>query len=690
MAKVAGIQDSFNAGEFSPLMYGRVTFDKYKNALGLCENMIPVVQGPVIRRPGTMFVAETKDSSVTSRLLRFEFSVEQAYVLEFGNAYFRIYRNHGRNESGGGTPIEVATTYTTAELWSLHTAQSYDVMYVALADHAPRKVSRASDTSWSIDTLTFVDGPYFDANTTATAVQFGATTGSTTCTATAVTGINNDTGFQPTDVGRVIRAKTAGAAWGWATITAWTSTTAVTVSIDSGAPMGAALTDTTNWRMGLWSDTSGYPATVTFYQDRLGWAGASGSPTRVALSKTGNYLNHAPTAYDTSATVADDNGLAFAVASGEAQNVRWLIGDTNALLVGTISSVWAVAPSTLGEALTPTNINAVPASGYGVESVRPVDVGTTVLFLQRAARKVRELVYSVVDAKYKSPDMTVLAEHITRSGGVKEMAFSHNPWPILWAVTNDGTLIGMTYDREQSVIAWHRHELGGVGDSTGGPPVVESIAVIPAPEGTHDELWLIVRRYINGATVRYVEYMAAAWESDEAPEDAHYLDCALKYDGASATTITGLDHLEGEAVTVFADGAVRADATVASGAITIDPAASVVLVGYGYNSDGRLLRDNAGAANGTAQGKTQRTHRLGVRIKDGMGLSIGRDFTHLDTQVFRTLTDDLGEAVPLFTGDHTLLYDGEYSTENTPCWRWSGPWPGTILGFYPQEATQDR
>lgn len=771
MAKVADIQSAFNAGEFSPLLYGRVDFDKYKLALSTCLNGIPLVQGGWTRRPGTKFAAEVKDSSKATRLVRFEFSTTQAYVIEFGNLYIRFYRNNGpvlltaQNITGataanpvvvtyagsdtyangddviisgvvgmtqlngrrfrvanvnagantfeltdlagnnidgsaytawssGGTIEEVYTVTTPwaeADLFQLKFTQSADVLYVSHPSYAPRKISRTAHTAWTVSTIDFLDGPYLAVNSTATTMTLAATSGATTITASSTTGINGGQGFLATDVGRSVRVKTSGAAYGWGKITGVTSTTLANITLTK--PVGAT-TATAVWRLGLWSDTTGYPGCTTFYEDRLGWGGATAAPQRVDFSKTSDYENMAPTAYDASDTVADDNALSFTLNSGDVQVIRWMDDSDQGLLVGTVKAEWAVRPSSLNEALTPTNVKATRMTGYGGANISPLRTGQTSLFLQRSGRKVRELAFVYSENKYKAPDMTVLAEHVTL-GGVKEMAYQQETQSLVWAARNDGVLLGFTYERDQNVIAWHRHVLGGVSSSGGAAPLVESVASIPSADGTRDETWMVVKRYIGGRTVRYVEYLSKMYERGDAQDDSFFVDCGATYDGSAVTTISGLWHLAGETVTILADGATHPSKTVSAlGALTLDRSAAVVQVGYGYNSDGALLRNNSGAADGTAQGKIMRKHKVTFRLHDSLGIQVGPTFSttgpgKLTRPTIRTSADDANAAVPLFSGDLAVDWEGDYSKNDLVCWRFDQPLPGTVLAIMPQQVTQD-
>lgn len=200
------MQTNFTAGELSPRMFARVDVAKYQNGVETLENMIVQKHGPASRRGGTYFTAEVKDSAAYTRLIPFEFSVTQAYILEFGNEYIRFYKNYGRVETGPfseefssdfnkGGAYEIASPYLTADLSSLVITQSADVLYIAHPNYPPRKLSRLGDTNWTLTEIDFSDGPFNFLNATNTTLTLSGTTGSVTVTASAATGINNDQGF---------------------------------------------------------------------------------------------------------------------------------------------------------------------------------------------------------------------------------------------------------------------------------------------------------------------------------------------------------------------------------------------------------------------------------------------------------------------------------------------------------------
>lgn len=677
MPRSSPIQNAFNAGQWSPSVYGRTDLDKYPSALALCENWIPLRQGPLLKRPGTKYVTDVKISSKKTRLVSFEFNDEQAYVLEFGDQYIRFYRDHAQIVSG--TAVEVSSPYLEAELFELQFAQSADLLYITHENHAPRQLARTSHTSWTLSEITFRNGPLLpdlDGLTTTTMSISG-----TTLTASAVADINGGSGFVATDVGRFV-AVWNGLSYQLSTIASITSTTQVELNDSLTASA------TTRWRLGLYSDTDGYPRAVTFFEDRLGFGGAPAAPQRFDLSETGDYTDFADADF-LQASATDASSANYTLNSGRVNIIQWMTDSERGMAIETIGGEWIVRPSTQGEALTPSNVTAKRPTTYGGKLRQPVRVGNAVLFLDRPGRKLREISYTFESDAFQAADMTVLADAIT-TGGMDHLAHQQDPNNIVWAPRADGTLLGFTYDVEQAVAGWHQHVMGGVSDANGTQAVVESVTSIPEPNGAYDELWLVVKRYVNGATVRHIEYMAKHWEDGDAQADAYFVDAGITYDGVATTTITGLSHLEGETVSVLADGAVHPDRTVSSGQITLTSPAAKVHVGLAYNANMKTLRFEAGAADGTAQGKFQRISSLVVRLWQTLGLKIGPDEDTLDEIIFREPDDTPGSPPPLFTGDKAVeAWDSGYDRSTHIYIRSYQPVPASIQALMPRLTTQD-
>ena len=413
--------------------------------------------------------------------------------------------------SSGGTASRVftlTTTYLTANIPTLQFAQSADVLYITHPSYTPRKLTRTAHTSWTITDVAFTDGPYLEENSTTTTLTPSHTTGSSrTITASAITGINGGDGFQTTDVGRLIsighqaaawaadtsyavgdvkrnsgnvyeciKAGTSassggpsgegdeivdngctwkflrdgGIQWGYATVTARGSTTEVTVTVN--ATFGGTGGET-KWRLGAWSGTTGYPATVAFFEQRLFFAGSTANPQTIYGSKSGDYENFTP-------GTLDDDPVTYTLATDQVNVIRWL-SPGKVMAVGTVGGEFIISGSTTADPLTPTNVRVVREGTRGSHNHKPVRVDNVVLFIQRQQRKLREFTYSFESDAYNSPDLTILSNQVAK-GGITEIAYQQEPSTIVWAVKADGQLVGMTYLRDQNVVAWHRHKLGGV------------------------------------------------------------------------------------------------------------------------------------------------------------------------------------------------------------------------------------
>ena len=765
MAIASPIQNSFNAGEFSPLTFGRADYPKYKNGLSLMQNFVPIVQGGAVRRTGTKYVNQSKLHGEV-HLEPFIFSDGDAFLLEFGDQYIRFFRNRapvlessqaitditqadpavftyvgadnfangeeifvdditgmtefngtwikvanvnvGANTfeaqtragvdidstgytayTSGGTLEEVyqiVSPYLLADVENLRMYELGDVIYIVHPDYEPRKLSRSGTTDWSFSTIVFSDGPYLSINTTDTTLTPAAITGSgITVTASAIVGINNGLGFQSTDVGRFMRIR-HGATWGWAVIATWVSTTVVTVDIESDF---GATTASTIWREGEWSATSGYPSVIFSFEDRLGYAASPIAPITINLSKTGDYDNMAPTAADS--TVAADNSLQFKLNSRRQDPIRWVTDDEKGLLVGTKGAEWLIRSSVTGDAMSAINFpSARRSTRHGSANVEPVEAGKAKLFVQTAKRKLRELAFVYEVDGFNAPDLTVVAEHITKSG-IRSLAYQQEPYNLVWTIREDGALVAMTYDREQDVVGWHRHPIGGFSDAAKETDVIiESHAVIPSPDGAQDDLWLSCKRYIDGQVVRYIEYLTEFNSDYDDVSDCYYVDGGLTIDlGSPGTAITGLDHLEGETVQLLVDGSPQPDQEVTNGALTLVTAGTIVHVGLQYFSRLKNLRIEAGSATGTAQGKIKRIHKLSALLHQTVGLRVGANFDNMDAQLFRRPSNAMSAAVPLFSGIKPIEYPSDYDFDGYICFEQKQPLPCTILAIMPQLHTQD-
>ena len=752
MARVAAQLTNFTGGELSPRLDGRNDLTKYAAGCKTLENFVVYPHGAAARRPGTTFVAEVANSANKTRLIPFEFSTTQTYMLEFSNLKMRVYKDRGSVLEGDktisaitkanpavvtatghgysngdevvisgvvgmtevngkrflvankatntfeltdkdGTNInsstfttytsggvankvfEITTPYTTAQLFDLKFAQSADVMYITHPEHEVEKLSRTAHTAWTLTDVDFTNGPYMDANITTTTLNPASHTVGTgvAVVASAVTGINSGSGFLSTDVGRLLQFGT-----GYGKITAVADTLNITITIieDLGSATASA-----NWSLGSFSDTTGHPSCVTFFEQRLVFAGTTSQPQTIFFSKSGDYENMDA---NIGGTVADDDAIIYTIASNQVNAIRFMTA-TRTLIIGTAGGEFTVSGGGVDSAVTPTNILIKKQSNHGAANVDAIAVGNATLFLQRAKRKIRELAYNFDVDGYIAPDMTILAEHISE-GGLTQMAYQQEPNQVIYAVRGDGELIGLTYQREQQVTAWHRHIFGGAFGS--GKAVCESVAVIPTDD-TEYEVYVIVKRTINGATRRFVEYINNFDFTETDNTTFNFLDSALAYSGSAVTTISGLDHLEGQTVSILANGATHPDKTVSNGSITLDRSSTNVKVGLSYSSILQTMRLDAGSQNGTSQGKTKRIYEITIRLYESVGVEVGESLDNMERIPFRTSSDPMDQGIPPFTGDKAVEFRGNYDTDGFIFVRQTQPLPLTILSLYPELQTND-
>lgn len=650
------IQPSFAAGELADALTARVDLSKYSVGAKTMRNFIAHPHGGASNRPGTEFIAETKTHSKKSRLIPFLFSTQQAYVLEFGNLYLRVYKDGGQIVSGA-TPVEVVTPYLEADISAVKFTQSADVLYLCHPSHPPKTLSRSSHTSWTLADFAFKNGPYRQANNTDTTITPSATTG--TITLTASTGI-----FQAGHVGafwRIGHDVSGTYKEGYVKITAFTSATAVSATVQ--ADLGA-VSATKQWAEGAWSAVRGWPSCVVFYQDRLVFANSPSDPQTVWLSRTGDYTN-----FGRSAPVVDDDGITAPLVSRQVNAIRSMVslGDIIGLTAG---GEWKIGPAGT-ETIAPTSISARQQGYRGAAVSDPVIVGNRIVYVQEMGSTVRDLGYRLDVDSYTGDDLSVMANHLFRRHEILQIAYQQEPDSVVWCVRDDGVLLGLTYLREQEVFAWHRHDTDGL---------FESVCTIPGQE--RDEAWFIVNRTVGGQIRRYVERLSDRLPTSDI-KDAFFVDCGLTYDGSPATVISGLDHLEGKTVAILADGNVIKPQAVFGGEVTLSPAASKVHIGLPYTSDLETLNIELNPGDGTVQGRKKRIAAVLLRLLETRGAMVGPSFDKLNELKMRA-TEGWGEPIDMFTGDKKINISAGWSTEGRVCIRMAEPLPITVLAVVPQ------
>ena len=666
MARSAPSFASFTAGELSPRLEGRTNLEKYREGLAELTNMVVMPHGGVTRRPGTEFLGEVKDSSVKTRLIPFQFKTSDTYILEFGNQVMRVYRD--------GLVVLNATdktiTNATAANPVVITANSHgfsngDEIYIDNVGGMTQlngrqfRVANKTTNTFRLKNLfnEDIDGSAFSAYTsggTATLIY-------ETPTPYAAADIFNLRFAQSADVMYIVHpsypirtlTRSGHNNWTFATLTI------------TGSPSP-----------NINNATNQYPSVVTFFEQRLIFANTNNNPQTLWMSKNGDYTN-----FTTGS--GDDDALVYTIAANQVNAIRYLSA-TRVLTVGTSGGEYVVTASNDGP-ITPTTTLIRKYSNYGSALIEPVQVADVTLFVQRGKRKIREFKYvgEVNTAAYQAPEMTILAEHITK-GGLTQFAYQQEPDSVVWATRQDGTLLGMTYRREEDVVAWHKHIIGG--SFSGGQAVVESIATLPSDTG-EDRLFMIVKRTINGQTKRYIEQMKP-FDFGGVTTNAHFVDSGLSYAGSAVNSLTGLHHLSGQTLEVLVNGASHPPSTVATGGINLSFSATTAAVGYGFTSAMKSLRVESGSADGTSQGKPKRIHAISLRLFETVGIEVGNSPDNIDRIPFRDSSMAMDQAIPLFTGDKEIEFRGGYGEDRIYVQQ-NQALPMTVLSFYPRMNTFD-
>lgn len=465
--------------------------------------------------------------------------------------------------------------------------------------------------------------------------------------------------------------------YGVVKVTGYTNPTTVSVTVIN--PLGAT-TATKTWAEGAWSNHRGHPRTVMLHEARIYYGGTSSRPLSLWASVVDDFQNMRT-------SELADGGMFLTLSAKEANAICWMESQDK-LMIGTSGNEWTLGPLTADEGITPYNVSAVKQSAYGSKYMAAASINEVMLFVQRQGRKVRELTYVLDRDGWVAPDLTILSEHVT-AGEIVEADYQQQSDAIYWAVRGDGQLIGMTYERDQEVVGWHRHTTDGL---------FESVAVIYGSGGS-DEVWVAVNR--NGS--RFIErFRIDAREQYEAENKSYYwyLDSAVRRVSGASSTMSGLSHLNGRTVSLLGDGKVLTPATVSGGSVSLSQACSVVLAGLPYTSTLEpSIIDVPNMEDGHSRGRMRRIDRVMVTLQKSLGGQVstdGNQWNHLITPTWQNLypskwnylyTQDLpgDPASPNpFSGDAEIVMASDYGRNLTLKVRQVDPLPLTILALTPK------
>lgn len=575
-----------------------------------------------------------------------------------------------------GCIFRVVSPYAVEDLALVKYTQSADTMYLTHPDYAQQTLTRTDHHKWTFAAITF--------SPTATAPTGLTATYSTTATTPRLIKYQ---------VSSIINGEESlpSAEDGVSVSSPWDA--GATVSIEWDAVTGAEAYNVYKSSRGYfgWIGTvtgteytddnidpdvsdgpkedydpfaiSNYPGAVGIFEQRLVFAQSNSAPQTIWASQTGQFNN-----FSKSRPLKDTDMIEVTIASRQVNEIRHIV-PLDKLIVLTSGAEWIMDSGSNSDALTPTSINLRVQSYRGCSEVPPLVIGSTVLFVQRDGATIQDLGYSFAIDKYEANNLSVLSQHLFDGKTVKEWAYQQRPNSVVWCVMSDGSLLSFTYLKEHEVWGWAQHSTDGT---------FESIAAIPSL-GRSDEVCFIVKRNVGGSDVRYIEYLTDRLPSNDVTLGV-FLDSALTYDGAPTTTLTGIDHLEGETVHALADGSVWKGLVVTDGTVELPQSASVVHVGLPIPTPTiEMLPLEIQGANG----RKRRVTRIFVRLENSRGIWAGPDTTRMTEAKWRS-DENYGEATGLFTGDKELVVQSVWGINGTLVVQQRDPLPLSINAVMPE------
>lgn len=410
------------------------------------------------------------------------------------------------------------------------------------------------------------------------------------------------------------------------------------------------------------------PATVNYYQQRQVFANTNNERQTVYTTQVGNFNS-----LRTSTPTRADDAVTFTISAREVNEIRHIV-EVDAMVLLTSGGEWRVTEGQ-DQVLTPSTAGVRKQSNNGASWVPPAIINDTVVYVQEKGARIRDLNYEFVNDRFRGNDLSIMAEHLFEGYEIEEMTYSDEPYGVLWCIRSDGVLLGLTYQRDHQVWAWHQHDTDGT---------FESIASIS--EDGRDAVYVIVNRTVDGDTVRYVERFEKRTTSDSA--DVFCVDSGLIYTGAAAIEISGLDHLEGKDVAVVADGNVVKNLTVSAGAITLPRAAEKVTVGLAYTPTVETLDVDVASTAESLKAKEISIAKVVIEVEKSRGGWVGpKEDDGTTGQMFeikpRFDSDGYG-SIALKTFKQELIIDPQWNLGGGIRIEQRDPLPLAILAIVPE------
>lgn len=567
MSRAVTLQTNFTTGEIDPLLTSRIDINQYYNGLDKARNVLIQPQGGVVRRPGLEYIGTIPSAANPqngSRLVPFEFSTSQSYMLLFVNNRMYIYKDKVLVTNINATGNDyLTTTISSSYINFMDYAQSADTLIVVHEDMQPKQITRGvSDSTWTISDISFEYIPQYAFTISTTSGPHDITPsevdGNITITASGTT-------FISTDVGQYVEANDG---IGRARIVTFVSATEVDAIVEipffNADAIAAGSWFIERGYEDTWSASKGWPRTVTFHQGRLYFGGSKSRPNTIFASRVARFFDFNP------GETLDDDAIIATLATDSVNAITGLFAGRD-LQIFTKGGEFFISQASL-DPITPNNIVVSTATRRGAkEGIKPVGAESGTLFIQRAGKALREFLFSDVELSYISNNISLLSSHLLKSPS--DMALrkstSTDDGDLLMIVNGeDGSLATYSILRGQNVIAPSLSTVDGT---------FEKVAV------DVDTIYFVVKRTVNASTVYYIEAF-----NDDNTTDSNVLLIGASL--PSTTTVTGLNHLEGKTVKVIADDVMQNEKVVASGQIIIDSVPTAYIeIGLDYTPEVKTL-----------------------------------------------------------------------------------------------------
>lgn len=603
------LQPSFAAGEVSPSLWARVDLAKYKVGAATLRNFFVDYRGGAASRPGTAYLqtSATPGTGLPPRVIGFQFSTVQSYVLEFGAGYIGFSKN-GATVLSGGVPYTIASPYALADLDLLKFTQSDDVLTLTHPSYAPRNLNRFADTNWTLTVITYAAvqqpptaGAAAPTHGTEAAATGDAGTTSYTYAVTAVSASGEESvasaAFSNPGNSRIMSSD--GNAYMTLTWTppAGTAPTLYNVyrmeEVPNGAsPAGSIVGLIGSSAIATYIDRDGSPnfatappthtapfdggnnpGTVAYFGQRQWFGGTSLNPDTIYATKTGAFNN-----MDKSNPAQATDAITDTLISTQVNAIKSFTPMPTGLVTFTSSGAWLISGGGVGQggvpsAITPSSIVAQPQAGTGSSDLPPIVANYDVLFADSFGH-IRDLSYNFYVNIYTGTDMTVMSNHLFSGRTIRQWAFADDPYKLVWCVRDDGILLGFTYLKEQDVYAWTRNDTNGLFQSV--CVVKETVATTSSgtiSRATVSATYFVVKRLLGGVWRYTIERLADRFLIEgNSPlgipaniENAWCLDCALSLPQPQPTATlypgTGAN-VAGASVTFTADAGIFSPANV--------------------------------------------------------------------------------------------------------------------------------